>query len=304
MDPQNNPQQPEDQQQAVPGQEFQAQQPVSMFQLEQSAPSKKKKILVTVIIVAAVLLVVTAALMYVFTVVLKPEPVAPIGAKKAATAVQAIEAVKSTVSKMSKEAVLAEYDASPVYQPSGYRYSVQYKTEYGATYTLPLENSASLEKQLEETLVSLGLEKSESLFVNSETVCALVPQNSETVRGGTVSCGAIKKYQEEAATLQPFADALITLPAEPVLSNLVIEESAYGGYKNAKVTVTGGEALELAHFYKKDSSSRWLLLVQGADEVLKCQLFTSVEMQRAFLNTPCLDDTGKAATVQAVEKRS
>lgn len=304
MDPQNSPQQAENQQQAVPGQELQAQQPVSMFQLEQPAPSKKKKILVTVIIIAAVLLVVTAVLMYVFMIILKSEPVAPVQEKRAVTAAQAINAVENTVNKTNKEAVLAKYNVSPAYQPSGYRYGVQYNTAYGTAYTLPLENSVSLEKQLEETLVSLGLEKSESLFVNSETVCALTPQNSETVRGGTVSCGAIKKYQEEAATLQPFADALITLPTEPVLSNLVIEESSYGGYKNAKVTVTGGEALELAHFYKKDSSSRWLLLVQGVDEVLKCQLFTSVEMQRAFLDTPCLDDAGKAVTVQIIEKRS
>ena len=305
MNPQNIPQQPEDQ----PHESFeQNTQPTTIFQVETPKPSQKKKILIATIIISAVLLVVTAVLMYIFMIILKDDNTVVTEEKKDVPATVVIDMIKDGILDEKEAPVIKEYSRSPAYQLDGYRYSSRHTDATGISYQYesPSVKVADMNKTVSDVFVSQGLIANGVYFTSKSLVCQMMNDISEEnfIISGVVVCGEIAKYKEVSAALQPFADALVTLTNDSVLSDLVINESSYGGYKNAQLHIETTDTPQTAYFYKKDSSSRWLLLTQNADSMLKCALFSDIEMQRAYLETPCVDDAGRQVTVQVVQKRS
>ncbi|UTX50982.1 hypothetical protein KI440_02125 [Candidatus Saccharibacteria bacterium TM7i] len=313
---------------------YEPQQPNSLFQVQpEPAPQGKKKLLVALLIAAGVLILIVGVALYV--VLTRMQSVAVKEEEKVVPAQSAV--IIQTVKKTIKEAypavdtrdVLAVQvpavtitDASnaPVYQPDGYQYKVQYDNDAGFNYVAPALAQNAKKPQTVSSIAENVLKNSDltlsttqgvkevngaatRVYTGRGVVCAVQYENAEATQKGLVNCGDSDTYTKIAADMQPFADSLNTITPETTVRNLVTADSDAGGYQRATVQIIddkGGRAT--AYFYKKDAG-RWLHLVTSKDPVVACAAFTSVEMQRAFLNVPCKDAANANAKVQVLEAK-
>lgn len=173
-----------------------------------------------------------------------------------------------------------------------------------STFTMDLFKEAELDViSREANADDAGTETVKYMYSGRGIVCVVEAVNNEKLEKGTVSCGDIAEYKKTAAEIQPFADSLTNTTSQTVLKYLSTAPSEAGGYQKATLTVVNPEGKEMAaYFYKKDAG-RWLHLTTSADELLSCAIYSTIEMQRSYLNTPCKNAQGTTSKVVVIEKR-
>lgn len=237
--------------------------------------------------------------------------------------------------------VLEDQAMSPVAQADGYLYSIRYKSEAAFTYAVtnpaPVE-PAEGEKKLKEVPVEsvadvvrayFKAEKVEAKDMSKEVeaaeeaakdslvpsrmtnlrfegrgiVCTLTAEDETNKQYGNLQCGDLDEFKRISADIQPFIHTLPGPVDGMVFMNLDITASDTGGYQKASMVISQDDSKDrTAHFYKKESG-RWAHLATEVEVKLACTTYSSIEAQRAFLNTACVDPANKNATVQVTEKK-
>lgn len=142
-----------------------------------------------------------------------------------------------------------------------------------------------------------------TLFTGRGVVCSFDSTVSASKEEGSVRCGEAAEFKRLAAEVQPFVESLTGTDRTMTLRDLKTADSPTGGYKQASLVIVDADTkTRTALFYKKDSG-RWLSVGSSESGTLACAEFSTIEMQRAYLNSPCLDAQNKNATVQIIEKR-
>lgn len=309
------------------------QQPSSpIFHIEPAPTSKKRGVLIGVIVGAIVLLIATIAILYVVLVLGKSkeeEGPAPLEDVNSVLLVSDLRKhLKETYPQegepvKGKPVLTTEESAdSPVYIPDGYQYGVQYESD--TAFTFSLANYVSPDKvasEKEEVVTSVmdkavtdyfkkeqltvsEAGKAKTIFTGRGVVCELDVTVLAEKESGAVRCGESKEFKRLAAEMQPFVESLTGVDRTMSLRDLKTADSPTGGYRQASLKITdSANKVRIAVFYKKDSG-RWLTISSSESGTLACTEFKTLEMQRAYLNTPCTDAQNKGATVQIIEKRS
>ena len=228
---------------------------------------------------------------------------------------------------------------APSYMPDGYQYGVQYESDTAFTFSLTkyvdpeggAEVSTGEMKSLVEASVLSYFKKEQltvtqlsetdtqkstaanddmlvnqtvrTLFTGRGVVCSFDSTVTASKEEGSVRCGEAAEFKRLAAEVQPFVESLTGIDRTMTLRDLKTADSPTGGYKQASLVIVDADTkTRTALFYKKDSG-RWLSVGSSENGTLACVEFSTIEMQRAYLNSPCLDAQNKNATVQIIEKR-
>ena len=208
---------------------------------------------------------------------------------------------------------------APAYKAEGYDFYTDYdggsKIELVSSDTdstgsgLPKTADTTIRSDIAGIYTDFGLKKTETLgdtsmgntidfYIGKGLVCTIETPTA-AVSTNTASCGLVASYDDAAAKVKPFADALPSATGLTVLSGLKISDSQVSGYQNATLNQSelGGAGGSVALFYKKDAGV-WAYFA-NTQQALSCSKYDTVDLRSAFKGDSCYLDSGTGmSTVQ------
>lgn len=208
---------------------------------------------------------------------------------------------------------------APAYKAEGYDFYTDYdggskielvSSDADSTGSgLPKTADTTIRSDIAGIYTDFGLKKTETLgdtsmgntidfYIGKGLVCTIETPTA-AVSTNTASCGLVASYDDAAAKVKPFADALPSATGLTVLSGLKISDSQVSGYQNATLNQSelGGAGGSVALFYKKDAGV-WAYFA-NTQQALSCSKYDTVDLRSAFKGDSCYLDSGTGmSTVQ------
>lgn len=208
---------------------------------------------------------------------------------------------------------------APAYKAEGYNFYTDYdggskielvSSDADSTGSgLPKTADRTIRSDIAGIYTDFGLKKTETLgdtntgntidFYTGKGLVCTIETPTAAVSTNTASCGLVASYNDAAAKVKPFADALPSATGLTVLSGLKISDSQVSGYQNATLNQSelGGAGGSVALFYKKDAGA-WTYFI-NTQQALLCSKYNTVDLQNAFKGDTCYPDSGTGmSTVQ------